>query len=171
MSALPKASYGISELYLFPYYQTREQYTKATGKEPPEFNPNKPPKGWFDPAAVADASTRRSVVYENVIASSDSGFAIAGEDGKPALEALLLSKADAATVNIPLKNSANEPGAGVPEVPVPLRDLEPEEYLDFGFGGNVIVRNRNYETEIAANFSLQDRDLLKSIARKLGIDI
>jgi hypothetical protein len=171
MAALPKASYGIENLYLFPYYQTREQYTKATGKVPPAFDTTRPPKGWFDPAAAADASTRRNVVYENVIAGDKNGFAIAGADGKPVLESMLLSKAEAATVNIPLKDSANEPGAGVPEVPVPLRPLEPEEYLDFGFGGNVIVRNRNYETETPANFSLQDRNLLKLIARKLGIDI
>jgi hypothetical protein len=83
---------------------------------------------------------------------------------------MLLSKAEAGTVNIPLKASANEPGAGAPEVPVPLRKLEPEEYLDFGFGGNIVVRNRNYETEVPANFSLQDRTLLKAIAKKLGVD-
>jgi hypothetical protein len=170
MAALPKASYGIDNLYLFPYYQTREQYAKATGKEPPEFDSTKSPKSWFDPAAAADASTRRSVVYENVIAGNADGYAIAGEDGKPMLEAMLLSKAEAATVNIPLKVSANEPGAGAPEVPVPLRNLEPEEYLDFGFGGNVIVHNRNFETEVPANFSLQDRNLLKAIAKKLGVD-
>lgn len=171
MAALPKASYGIQHLFLFPYFQTRAQYTQATGKEPPAFDPRKPPKGWFDPAAAADASTRRNIVYENVIAGDKNGFAIAGSDGKPMLESMLLSKAEASTVNIPLKDSANEPGAGVPEVPVPLRALEPEEYLDFGFGGNVIVRNRKYETETPANFSVQDRDLLKSIARKLGIEV
>jgi hypothetical protein len=171
MAALPKATYGLENLLLFPIYQTRAQYEKATGKEPPPFDPTRPPKSWFDPAAAADTGTRRNIIYENVIAYDKEGKPIPGPDGKPMLESMLLSKVEAGSVNIPMKVGANEPGTEVPEVPAPLRALEPDEYLDFGWSGIVIVRNRKFDEPTPTVFNVQDREIIKAIARKLGVAI
>ena len=46
MAALPLPKYGLDKLYLFPYYQSREQYRAATGEEPPAFDPTRPPQYW-----------------------------------------------------------------------------------------------------------------------------
>lgn len=171
MAALPKATYGIHNLYLFPYYQTRDQYLNATGKEAPEFDPTRPPKFWADPSTVETSPGRRNIVYENVIAYNERGLPIAGPDGKPMLESMALLKIDAASVNIPKKLAANEPGTDVPEIPPPMRSLHPDEYLDFDFGGIVVVRNRNFDNQKPATFSIEDRELLRAIARKLGVTI
>jgi len=155
-------------LYLFPYYQTRDDYARVTGSEPPAFDPAKPPKYWCDPAAAQ--TPRRSVVYEQVLVLSSGSMPVAGQDGKPVLEPLVLNKLEAATVNIPPKGIgfSNIPGADVPEVPAPLRNLEPFEELEFGFGGTVHVRNNNVPVQ-QNGFSESDRALLQMIAKKLGV--
>ncbi len=167
MPALPYPKYALSYLYLFPYYQTREAYQKATGQEPPPWNPDRAPKYWCDPKARE--STRRNVVYDFVVAYSESGAPLAGPDGKPMLEALVLGKEVAATVNIPPKQFTNVPGAEVPEVPMPLRPLEPNEELCFEFGGIVSVKNLDLYPLVEPGFTPEDRALLKAIARKLGV--
>ncbi len=169
MPALPYPKYGIEHLFLFPIYQTAEAYRKATGEDPPPWNPNKPPKAWFDPEARN--STRRSIVYQNVIAMSPSGYPLASPEGKPMLDVLVLSKEDAGTVNIPPKGpgSTNTPGADAPEVPVPLRPLEPNEELFFDFGGIVAVKNLDLYPQLEIGFTAEDRALLKRIAEKLGL--
>jgi hypothetical protein len=45
---MPQDSYPISDLYLFPVYQTREDYRKRTGKRAPAFDPSKPVRTWED---------------------------------------------------------------------------------------------------------------------------
>lgn len=104
MPALPFPKYGVRELYLYPYYDTRERFQAETGIEPPPFDPAKPPKYWFDPEAAQ--SPKRSILYENVLAFSEQGHVLAGPDGRPMLEPLLLRKEEAANVNIPLKQVA-----------------------------------------------------------------
>ena len=160
--------YGLDSLYLFPYHQTREDYQRSTGAEPPAFNPSRPPKYWFDPKARE--SLRRTVVYENVLAVSQTGSALVGDDGKPYLEPLMLNKDEAAAVNIPPKGPtiSNIPGADVPEVPPPVRSLADDEELAFGFAGTVSVRTKRFEEERDV-FTAADRALLKAIAAKLGI--
>jgi len=44
MARLPYPIYGLENLYLFRRYQTRADYQKATGQEPPPFNSNQRPK-------------------------------------------------------------------------------------------------------------------------------
>jgi hypothetical protein len=165
---LPFPKYGIENLYLFPVYQTTEAYKEAVGQEPPPWNPQRPPKAWFDPEAK-DA-TRRNIVYDNVIAMSESGHPLVGPDGKPMLDVLLLKKEDAATVNIPPKGlgTTNTPGADTPAVPVPLRPLDPNEELFFDFGGVVAVKNRALFPQLEVGFTLEDRLLLQRIAAKIG---
>ena len=167
MPALPYPKYSLDKLYLFPYYQTREDYRRATGQEPPPWDPNRPPKYWFDPNARQ--STRRNVVYDHVIATSESGKPLMGPDGKPMLDFLVLPKEEAATVNIPPKDVSNVPGADKPEVPCPLRPLEPGEELFFDFGGIVAVKNTELYPQLEVGFTAQDRALLRAIARKLGV--
>ncbi len=169
MSALPMAKYGLDSLYLFPYYQSQDDYQKATGNAAPAFNPNRQPKYWFDPAAAS--SVKRTVVYNQTLSVADNGAPLVGTDGKPMLDLLALQKDEASTVNIPPKGPgvANVAGASAPEVQPPLRALEACEQLDFGFGNTVYVHNRNYPFDNTGVFTFDDRLLLQAIARKLGV--
>jgi hypothetical protein len=166
MARLPYPIYGLENLHLFQRYQTREDYQKATGAEPPPFDERKAPKYWFDPNAKD--SVRKSVVYDNVVLVDErSGAAVPGPDGKPQLDTLLLSRDEAGTVNIP-PNASNVPGTDVPEVPMPLRALEPGEELCFQFANVVAVRNVELFESLKEGFTAADRALIQSIARKLG---
>jgi hypothetical protein len=167
MAALPLPKYGLENLFLFPIYQNRAQFLKATGVEAPEFDITRPPKYWFDPNA--DKSPKRSVLYDCVLAVDDRGKPVHGPDGKPYFEPLMLFKQEAGTVNLPIGDYANEPGTEVPQVPVPMRPLEPEEELIQGFAGVILVRNRNIPEEGPTSFSYQDRETIRAIARKLGV--
>jgi hypothetical protein len=166
--ALPYPKYGIKSLYLFDYYQSREDYRQATGQEPPAWDPMRPPKYWLDPGAAA--SPRRTLVYDFVVATGPEGSPLAGPDGKPLLDILTLRKELAATVNIP-PQATNVPGADVPEVPCPLRALEPDEELFFDFGGVVMVKNVTLYQALEVGFTARDRALLKGVARKLGLEV
>lgn len=169
MAALPLPTYGLEKLFLFPIYQNRAQYLSATGVEAPEFDLSRPPKYWFDPEA--NNAPKRSLLYECVLAVNDRGKPVFGPDGKPYFEPMMLFKQEAATVNLPLGDYANEPGTEVPPVPVPMRALEPEEELIEGFGGVLLVRNKNIPEEGPTSFSYQDRETIRAIARKLGVQI
>ena len=59
--------------------------------------------------------------------TDEKGNAVFEPDGKPYFEAMLLSKQEAATVNIPAGEMSNRPGTNVSQVPVLLRALAPEE--------------------------------------------
>ena len=162
--------YGIEQLYLFPYFQTREEYQKATGQEPPKFDGTRPPKYWFDPAAK-DAN-RRNVTYDQVIAYSASGSPLLDDNGNPTLELMMLNKDDAAVVNIPPKGLgfSNIAGADKPEIPPPLRALRPDEELFVPFGSIVAVRIKG-TLEPDRGFTEDDRSLLVAVAKKLGVPV
>lgn len=167
MPALPFPKYSLSKLYLFPTYQSREEFRSATGADAPPFDPRRPPKYWLDPAAAS--KTARTIIYDRVLAVDDGGKPVAGPDGNPFMEPMALSKADAGSVNIP-PSATNVPGADVPLVPVPLRALEPDEQLFFDFGGVVSVKNTKlYPQPAGEGFTAQDRQLLQAIAIKLGV--
>jgi hypothetical protein len=170
LPALPYPKYAISNLYLFPTYATREEYKTATGQEAPEWNPYRQPKCWFDPNALQ--STSRRIIYEYALATDpDTGGTIFDEQGRPKLDALVLDRDEAAAVNIPPKGTGmtNVPGADVPEVPVPMRALEPNEELFLDFGAVIVVRNKDLYAQIDVGFSASDRALLEKIAKKLGV--
>ena len=168
MSVQGEVRYGIERLYLFPYYQTREAYQKATGVEPPKFDGAKPPKLWFDPAAKD--SIRRNIAYDRVISYAVNGALLFDENDKPLLEGLVLNKDEAATLNIPPRGlgMANIPGADKPEIPPPLRALAADEEFFVPFGGIVGVRIKG-TLEPDRGFTEEDRTLLLAIARKLGV--
>jgi hypothetical protein len=159
----------LSTLFIFPYYQTREQFREQTGDEPPPWNPEQPPKYWRDPAALN--SPRRNVVYDNVLAVNAAGRAIPDQNGRPQLETMVLTKEHAAAVNIPPKGpgSNNVPGAAVPEVQVPLRELRPNEMLVLTFSGAAGVFDTTKVPETPTSFTHDDRRLLEAIAAKLGV--
>lgn len=167
MAALPLLKYALRELYSFPWYATRADYKAATGQDAPPFDTTRQPKYWFDPEA--EKSVKRVVSYDRVIAVDDRGNFLPGNDGKPYTEILLLPKAEAATVNIPM-GLTNEPGAGEPPVMCPLRPIEPEEELYFELGG-VLVRNKSITDTSIVGFSAEDRAILRAMARKLNVSV
>lgn len=164
--AQPRATYSLSELHLFRTYTTVEEYRKVTGENPPPYDPTKPPKHWFDPSALA--SPRRTVVYDPVLATGAQGQILADASGKPMLDILLLSKEEAAQVNIWHEQSGH-PSPVLPAVPMPLRPLRANEELIFLYPQVVVVRDKSVETDKGA-FTAEDRALLRQIAKKLGVD-
>lgn len=160
---------GLDSLFLYPYYPTREAFEKATGRPCPPWNPSLPPKAWYDPKAAE--STRRNVVYDNTLVYSLDGTILADDNGKPMLDVLVLTKEQAAVVNIPDKTlgAANIPGSDRPEVPVPLRPPTDQEELFFIWGQTVAVRNKVAWEQTQNTFTARDRVLLKAIAEKLGV--
>ena len=169
MAALPIPRYGLDKLYLFPYYQTRDQYKQATGEAPPAFDITRPPKYWEDPSAAK--STKRTLIYENVLACGESGMPLKDDAGNPYLEGLLILRTEAATVNIPPKMGANEPGTDLPEAPPPVRPLDPDEELFFDEMGIAKVRNKLLDTAKPVAFDASDRALIRAIAQKLGVPL
>jgi hypothetical protein len=166
MSALNYPIYSITKLYKFPVYMTRDEYKAATGEEAPAWNSDRAPKYWLDPAAKN--ATRMSVVYDCVIATAANGVPLVGEGSKPLTDLLVLSKSEAASVNIPPK-VANVPGADVPAVQCPLRALEAGEELFFSLGGVVSVKNIALFSQLDNGFTVKDREILVAIASKLGL--
>ncbi|MBI3207765.1 MAG: hypothetical protein HYZ37_02545 [Candidatus Solibacter usitatus] len=168
MSALPLPTYGLEKLFLFPVFQTREAYFKATGKEAPAYDETKDIKSWFDPNALENP--RRKIVYDRVLAIAANKAPIPGPDGKPMLEPMVIDRELAATVNIPPKGPGivDAPQTGY-EIPVPLRAVDAEEELYFRFGGTVAVKNKALFPAPPGEFTDSDRTLLRAIANKLGV--
>jgi hypothetical protein len=159
----------INDLYIYPSFQTRDEYFKATGEEAPEWDPNRPVKSWFDPAARN--TNKRTFLYDRVLMYDKNGKVIPDEKGAPQLEQLALLREEAARVNIlPRERMVDYgPGGVAAPIPVPLRALKPDEELEFGFGGVVSVRLKDaYKTTLNA-FTIGDRQLLEKIAQKLGV--
>ena len=163
--------YGIDSLYLFPVYQTRDQYKAATGQEPPTFDPTKPEKGWADPNPPT--AGKFVAIYQRVVAFDANGTnACVGPDGKPYFEPLVIPIEWAKSVNIPPKLAANEPGTGVAVIQCPCRALDSDEELALGAFGLPVVRNKalwEQSTSTPTSFLESDRRLLKAIAAKLGV--
>jgi hypothetical protein len=154
--------FALDRLYLFPYYRSRQDYRALTGKEAPAYDTTRPPKNWEDPAAAQ--STRRTVVYENVLAD------VMGEDGKPTLDMLVLNKTEAATVNLYDQTTAGVPAPEMAPVPVPLRALNDNEELVYTQPGIVMVRDKSVPLPETQNgFTSEDRELLRAIAKKLSV--
>lgn len=163
--AQQRTTYSLSELHLFRTYLTIEEYRKAMGEDPPPYDPTKPPKTWFDPSALA--SPRRTVVYDPVLAIGPQGQILADHSGKPMLDVLLLSKDEAAHVNI-WHDQSGQPSPTLPPVPMPLRPLGSNEELIFLYPQVVVVRDKSVEAD-KGMFTADDRALLRKIAKKLDV--
>ncbi len=168
---------GIGSLYLFPVYQTREQYKQATGKDAPTWNPNAPAKSWLDPNPPAPDED--GDVRYLMLAMAADGRTPAVKDGRPYLRLTRVNFADAGAVNIPAKDFHNsliqDPGALSPfaalDVPVPCRELATDERLKFGFGATVQVEKVS-ETPAVVGGAVTDpevKQLLLAINSKLDV--
>ena len=161
--------FPINDLYIFPLYQTREDYFKANGTEAPPWDPNKPVKGWFDPAARI--TNKRTMLYDIALLYDKNGMVISDDKGIPQVDQLALLKEDAGAVNLLPREKLVDygPGSRVAPIPVPMRALKSTEEFVFTFGGVVAVRIKDaYKTTVNA-FTIGDRQLLEKIAQKLGV--
>lgn len=161
--------FPINDLYIFPSFQTRDDYFKATGEEAPEWDPNKPVKSWFDPAARN--TNKRTFLYDVVLMYDRNGMVLGDDKGVPQTEQLALLREEAAKVNILPREKMLDygPGSKVAPIPVPMRPLKSNEELVFTFGGVVAVRLKDAYKATVNAFTVQDRQLLEKIAQKLGV--
>lgn len=161
--------FPINDLYVFPSFQTRDDYFKATGEEAPDWDPNRPVKSWFDPAARN--TNKRTFLYDLVLMYDKNGMVIPDENGVPQLDQLALLREEAARVNIlPRERMVDYgPGSKVAPIPVPMRSLKEDEELVFTFGGVVAVRFKSAYKATVNAFTVNDRQLLAKIAQKLGV--
>lgn len=169
---------GVTDLILFPVYQTREDWATQFGSEPPSADPNRRAKYWFDPdyAGVRpEDDDGEAVGYDTLLIHPLTGVVAKDVNGNPRIGKIWMSKWEAGSVNIP-SGISNEfhPATIIARQqpwPPPLRPLHPDERLEFGFGGVVYVRNINIrELRVGTDgFTESDRQLLHAIARKLGL--
>ncbi|MFH1110974.1 MAG: hypothetical protein V1790_17515 [Planctomycetota bacterium] len=157
---------SIADLALFKTYAMPADYETAIGLKPPPFDPKRRPKYWSDPDAWKSRSAK--VSYPRVIARTELGLPVVGDDGKPMLELLQIDKAEAISVNIP-PDATNVEGAGVPPCPMPLAEI-PEGYeLYFKYGNLPDIRNLAAVARETEGFTPADRALIQGIAKKLGV--
>lgn len=164
--------YGIENLYLYPFYQGREDYRTRTGQDAPPFDPLRNVKRWSDP----DPQTRtRLVTYARVLARDEKNLPVADDRGMPVLEPLTMTKEEAVRVNIPPDGHTATKDTYIPlfEYDCPIRPLLPEEALVFGPFSTVAIRNVKLWTDQVEKqsgaFLPSDRAMLEGIAKKLGI--
>jgi hypothetical protein len=141
MSQLPMLP--LSTIFMFPVYQSIEDYSSKTKKTSPPFDITREPQYWEDPNALL--STKRFVTYDNVIAVSENGTPL-DDPNDPTRNAPLLTdmaypKAIAGSVNIPVKTKDGLVVSTLPLLPeaqVPL-DLSkiPAGYKIGRFLGNI----------------------------------
>jgi hypothetical protein len=161
--------FPINELYLYPVFQTRDEYLKATNEEAPEWDPNRPVKSWFDPAARN--TNKRTFLYDVVLMYDKNGMVLPDANGVPQVEQLALLREEAARVNIlPRERMVDYgPGSKVAPIPVPMRALKPTEELVFTFGGVVAVKDKaKVAPEQPVSFTSGDRakiDLILEILK------
>lgn len=183
---IDKPEAPLSDIHLFPVCQTREDAAKllpASVMLPPP-DPTRRLKYWVDPAFVGVEDDGEPVSYLVVHFDSRTGVPVLDANGMPRTRTLILSKTEAGRFNVPYNESANEfppssVAAALKPLPVPIRNLHPDEYLAVagGFGavvGQVVVRNRRlYQAPAKGSdgFTEKDRALLIEIARALGIAV
>jgi hypothetical protein len=93
--AQPKQdSYSVSDLALFKSY-SREAYRATFGVQAAAFDPSRPVKSWFD--STADTSDPANVALYRVV--------VADQRGQWSIRQMVLSAGEAATVNIPGRQS------------------------------------------------------------------
>jgi hypothetical protein len=170
------STYSLYAAFLFPVFQTREEYKEATGEDAPAWDPSQPVKNWFDPAARN--TNKRTMLYDRVLLYDANGMVIPDANGKPTLDSMALMKEVAGQVNmLPTERLVDYgPGSRMAPIPCPLRELRADEELFFTFGGAVAIRIKGtLQAEVNA-FLVDDRkvlyelrDLAGRMAAKLGV--
>lgn len=156
--------YGIQDIALLQWIDSRETYQRTFGAVPPEFNPAHRPKYWFD-TSVDLTDPEADVCYQ---------VPRLGKDGLPRIVQSCMPAWEAARVNIPGGAASTDPNdlRGRPAREIPVRALAPNEALVFEtpFGMRVIRTDLRLERERKeGKFLPEDRALLLAIARKLGV--
>lgn len=130
--------------YLFQRYMSRKQYLDAKGIEAPPFDATRKIKNWEDPAA---SSKFARIVYPYTIEQDEDGQPLR-DNGAPVLMPLVISVAEAQTVNLPPEDehgNTSIQSEWLPAVPCPITPPGPGEALVFGdtpFTGNAVwLRN------------------------------
>jgi hypothetical protein len=161
----PPYPFGLSTLYQFPQADSPEEYRQMYGgKDPEPFDETRPVQGWED--ALALNLGEEFITYPRVLACFPDGSPRSGDDGKPYMKTLIVPAARAAKANIPPAGNQN-PGVGSRVTPVPLLPLVAGEYLDFGIGGVVVVKNKLYEQPEPVQFTEADRAAIQETLDKV----
>ncbi|MCX8140040.1 MAG: hypothetical protein N3E46_10180 [Gemmataceae bacterium] len=141
----------ITELYLFRRFNSPQEYEAETGRPCPPFDPKRPIQAWFDPDAENSPDLFITYPYHM------------SRDG--VIAPLTIPKAWATTPNIP---SGAVSGIVLEVLPPLRRGLEPGEIIKKTPFGVSIWRVDELE-QTQQGFTNADRDLLRRIARKLGV--
>lgn len=168
-------TYGIDALHMFPYYSTREQYERETGKPCPAYIDNGRPKYWQG-TVPADADPDLSIRFK--VAYNSKGGVSTAPDGSPKFSYLDLKPEEVIAVNIPQKNVGQWPGnTSAVEIQAPMYDLLPTEKLVFqaGIAGAQLKIRRDplpgapTAPSASGGFTEADRAMLKAIAGRMGL--
>jgi hypothetical protein len=145
---IKKPTASLHEIALFPVFQTREDYETLLRKPCPAPDPDRRAKYWFDPAysdVTPDNDDYEAVTYRVPAINVLNGLPIADQDGRVKTTLITLWKWEAGSVNIPRGITNEFPSyANITKfapVPVPIRELEPEEEL-LVVNGVLVVRNK-----------------------------
>lgn len=170
------ADKALDSKYIFKAYANQAEWSAAHEGKPCPWDPAKRPKYWEDASAAAGAEDE-GVTYLVLSINAQNGDPNQNALGAPTLRTLTLLSPVAATVNIPPPMASEFKYAAA--YPVPLAPLAPNEALIFdklSFGKQVLVRDMTkyaalqvQANETATNFTPADRDLLRKIAAKLGV--
>lgn len=159
--ALPYPKYGLEKLILpgVMFYQSREDFERATGQESPPFNPDLEPKRWTD-------------MRSNLPAYVPYNIAVVQAGGRLAIQPVSFGRGFALRLNIPIGKGG--PGEDQPEVPFPIRDLfEDEELAYTPFG--IEVHNRDLWAKLVGAGGAVDLtpviERLDRVLRALGVPI
>lgn len=140
--AMPASAQNFGTLnshYVFPVFQTCEDYFAKTGRTCPPFDATRKVKSWYDPSPPA-ADEDGNVSYL-LLATAKDGTPLVRE-GKPYQRTVLIPRSEAVSVNIPPKRFDGT----IPDVKtigewgVPMRALGAGEEFYIAWGGLPAIR-------------------------------
>jgi hypothetical protein len=168
---MPKGLFTVAERQMFRTYGTPEEYSAATQKPCPAFDPAKAVKLWEDLAPTIFG--RRTVIYDTVLLL-ENGRVSVDENGHPAFDTITMTREDAMAVNIPRPGDTLLITYGSP-VPVPLKLGPGDELIFVGPMGVVFVHDKSVPLEDSAvsggalDLQAETLRLVRAIAQKLGV--
>jgi len=171
---IASAQEPIQSIYLFPVMQTWDDYRELFRSDPPLPDPNFRAKYWLDPGYAGMAEDDGEEVSYTVAAYDPrTGAYRVDANGNPVVTTLTISKWLAGRVNMPRGITNEFPAAAAisrfKPLPVPIRQLHPDEYLAMSGGllPQPVVVNRRKITVTAKDISARIRALLDELDSKL----